>query len=471
MEYAFGAMTASISSGNIALDHDRRAFTPGNADPALVHQNEDLLTLPSSDLGAAFNNIFRPAVEEYNAKLKAKGEKHADRYKDSETYYKEYVAAHPDTPAIREVVYAIGNHDTNPPIPLEGETEDVFQDRLKMTKKVYRKIFEDWKQDNPNLVPISAVIHADEPNGTVHMHITYICIGTGYKRGLAMQPSVRRAFECMGIKREWAETINGETGKTEKKPLYEVSVWKRDKALPKLVALMEENGFQCTAGDSKGRKHLTVYEFKTAMDMEREEEEIRMERERIVQERRALEKQKKDLRKLKDSLQKEYERRQEEQTELYIRRQRKLLVDHQRKMDVMIQRRAMLEDEYKKKQEELEARYRVIMDQLEVEHRARMEELEHLISQMESCLSADDLRLYARMGEYVAAAKSARMPAPGNPTVHEYLLSHCPTMSGGGGRDIEEEAVDVAMNAAVLQEAIKKASAAVVAAGRKPPGT
>lgn len=464
MEYAFGAMTASISSGNIALDHDRRAFTPGNADPALVHQNEDLLTLPSSDLGAAFNNIFRPAVEEYNAKLKAKGEKHADRYKDSETYYKEYVAAHPDTPAIREVVYAIGNHDTNPPIPLEGETEDVFQDRLKMTKKVYRKIFEDWKQDNPNLVPISAVIHADEPNGTVHMHITYICIGTGYKRGLAVQPSVRRAFECMGIKREWAETINGETGKTEKKPLYEVSVWKRDKAFPKLVGLMEENGFQYTAGDSKGRKHLTVSEFKKAMDMEREEEAIRREWERINQ---AL----KDMEEKKKVLQMEYDRRQEEQRKLYNRRLKNLRDEYARKMDVMIQRRAMLEEEYRKKQEELEARYRIKMDQLEADYRARMAELEDLISQMESCLSVDDLRLYARMGEYVAAAKSARMPAPGNPTVHEYLLSHCPTMSGGGGRDIEEEAVDVAMNAAVLQEAIKKASAAVVAVGRKPPGT
>ena len=55
-----------------------------------------------------------------------------------------------------------------------------------------------FEERNPNFAVACSVMHNDEWHGTPHLHIDFVPIGEGYKKGLEKQLGFERALACMG---------------------------------------------------------------------------------------------------------------------------------------------------------------------------------------------------------------------------------------------------------------------------------
>lgn len=125
----------------------------------------------------AYERIFGDAVREYNARQKREDRKIDDYYNLIKGHDKKHV--------VYEMIISIGNLDYEPD-PEVG-------------KKIMREFYENWEKRNPSLALIGAYYHADEA-GVPHVHLDYIPVGEGYKRGLSIQNGLNRALEQQGFK-------------------------------------------------------------------------------------------------------------------------------------------------------------------------------------------------------------------------------------------------------------------------------
>lgn len=57
-----------------------------------------------------------------------------------------------------------------------------------------------WQERNPNLELIGAYYHADE-QGEPHIHLDYIPVAHGYKRGLETQTGLVKALQEQGFEK------------------------------------------------------------------------------------------------------------------------------------------------------------------------------------------------------------------------------------------------------------------------------
>lgn len=123
----------------------------------------------------AYERLFGKARLEFNEKQKRKDRKIDDYY--------EHIKKDKQKKPVYEMIIGVYNTD------LDRKTK----------KDICKQFCKEWKARNPNLRMIGAYWHADEP-GQEHVHIDYIPVGTGYKKGMRIQSSLTRAFEQMGFK-------------------------------------------------------------------------------------------------------------------------------------------------------------------------------------------------------------------------------------------------------------------------------
>ena len=146
-------------------------------DHSLTVNNAVLVDIP---VRQAYAEIFGQSVEDYNAK-----QGRADRRIDD--YYnkiKDDKRKHP----VYECIVQIGDRaDTGNSAVLERQALERFA--------------REWNERNPNLKLIGAYIHADEPDGTVHLHCDYIPVAE-CKRGMRLQNSLDKALTQQGFKSE-----------------------------------------------------------------------------------------------------------------------------------------------------------------------------------------------------------------------------------------------------------------------------
>ena len=127
----------------------------------------------------AYERIFGEALRKYNAK-QTRPEREIRDY-----YY--HVCKDAKKHPVYEMIVQIGDrNDTGIDAPLEREC--------------LKEFYEGWKERNPHLICIGAYIHADEKDGSLHMHIDYIPVATGFKRGLEVQNGLVKALEQQGFK-------------------------------------------------------------------------------------------------------------------------------------------------------------------------------------------------------------------------------------------------------------------------------
>lgn len=219
---------AAWSRGHNTRD-ERYTKNQEHIDPNLTENN---ITLRDMSAREAYEQIFGASVEEYNAK-----QKRSDRCIDS--YYDKIKADKRKHP-VYECIVQIGDRaDTGNAAVLEREALERYA--------------REWDERNPNLKLIGAYIHADEPDGTVHLHCDYIPVAE-CKRGMRLQNSLDKALTQQGFH---TENIH----KTAQ------IAW-QDRERESLCAICRDLNIdaQRNQGIGQGREYLTPQEYRRAKE-------------------------------------------------------------------------------------------------------------------------------------------------------------------------------------------------------------
>lgn len=129
--------------------------------------------LVQKDLKELYREEFGEVLENYKVKQKRNDRKIDDYYK--------HIQSSKKTSLQQEMIIQVGDKDD-------------FSNKQDFEKA--NKILEEWlsgfEKRNPNLKIYNAVIHNDEMSP--HMHLNFVPIASGYKRGLEKQVSFDRAI-------------------------------------------------------------------------------------------------------------------------------------------------------------------------------------------------------------------------------------------------------------------------------------
>lgn len=246
--------TISCSQGRIAEHHNKREYTPKNADPSLAYRNKTFVSV--DDWQQEFNGIFQSSIDRYNAK-----QKRADR-KKSYDYYDEIAHGDGKEKPFYEYVLQIGNRDTN-------GVKDNSQTTLELNK-ILQECLEELPARYPAFHFLFVGFHGDEPNGTGHGHIDFIPVGTGYKGGMDTRCSLNKALESMGF--------------VSKGHQYAIDLWKQD-VEHFIEGKMAERGYgRAYANEHRRRLDIPEYKYmKMVEDLETQAEEFEFECSQIKQ--------------------------------------------------------------------------------------------------------------------------------------------------------------------------------------------
>lgn len=234
-------MGKTISTHNGSTAHrghnvrDRWAVEgQGHIDPALSGNN---LILHDEKPREAYQRIFGEALRKYNEKQ----DRPERRIKD----YYSHIDKDAKKNAVYEMIVQIGDrNDTGLDAPVEQECLIQF--------------YEGWKDRNPNLECIGAYLHADEKDGTIHLHIDYVPVAHGYKRGMETQTGLVKALGEMGFQKQGRETAQIQ--------------WER-RENDALEAICREHGIE-VEHPGRQEKHLDTKLYKVKKSLEEAEERL-----------------------------------------------------------------------------------------------------------------------------------------------------------------------------------------------------
>lgn len=181
------AKTISTHNGSVAnRDHNiRNPKVTGKQSHILPDRADQNEILCDEKPREAYKRIFGPALKKYNENQ----ERPERRIKDYYSHICKDAKKHP----IYEMIVQIGDrNDTGTDAPAEREC--------------LKEFFQGWKERNPNLECIGAYIHADEYEGTLHMHIDYVPVAHGYQKGLETQTGLVKALKEQGFVKEGRAT-------------------------------------------------------------------------------------------------------------------------------------------------------------------------------------------------------------------------------------------------------------------------
>lgn len=159
------------------INHNNRTLTKSemrnnqHIDLSRGHRN---VYLVNEDIEKIYEQEFSQALEDYNSK-----QKRNDRKIDN---YFEHISNSKKTSVQQEMIFQIGEQDQFE----NDEDRDV-------AVSVLKDYFDIFKHTNPQLKIYNAVIHDDE--ASPHLHINFVPVADGYKRGLEKQVSFDRAIK------------------------------------------------------------------------------------------------------------------------------------------------------------------------------------------------------------------------------------------------------------------------------------
>lgn len=217
------AYTISCSRDHHAEEHSRRSYTPMSAEWSL--RNENVVIFDCGNDRKHFNDFFRPAIENYNAKQKRK-----DRKKDLD-----YLSALEDgregfgkgekkeKPFYHSVIQ-IGNSETNGVTDasfdkhhwrqLKAEEkykeaaeyvrthlnrDPAIRDFKEILTEIGQEILENRDGRYDGVLVHGLTLHCDEPAGTIHLDLraTFYC--DGEKTGVSKRVSQNKALKKLGF--------------------------------------------------------------------------------------------------------------------------------------------------------------------------------------------------------------------------------------------------------------------------------
>lgn len=254
------------------------------------------------DIKDVYHELFDDALNAYNAKQKRKDRKIDDYYK--------HVQKSKNLDLQREFIVAVGN---------KADWERLsFEEKQEVGEALARYV-RDFNERHDNMTIYNAIVHLDE-SGAPHAHFNVIPTATGYKNGLAVQPSFRKALEQEGF---------GPSGREQFKTF-------RDAEVHRLHEFVHEIGIDRKAGQTNDIKDMR--EYKDAMEYienRRSSQIVKMQREEQAHEEK-MEELNERLRKQEEKFQKRdeaFEARKRQQARV-IKEMNDELVSKSEELDV-----------------------------------------------------------------------------------------------------------------------------------------
>lgn len=182
------------------------------------------------DIKDVYHKLFDDALNAYNTKQKRKDRKIDDYYK--------HVQKSKNLDLQREFIVTVGN---------KSDWERLsFEEKQEVGEALGRYV-SDFNDRHSNMTIYNAIVHLDE-SGAPHAHFNVIPTATGYKNGLAVQPSFRKALEQEGF---------GTSGREQFKAF-------RDAEIHRLHQFVHEIGIDRKAGKTNDIRNMR--EYKDAME-------------------------------------------------------------------------------------------------------------------------------------------------------------------------------------------------------------
>lgn len=182
------------------------------------------------DIKDVYHELFDDALNTYNAKQKRKDRKIDDYYK--------HVQKSKNLDLQREFIVTVGN---------KADWERLSFEEKREVGEALERYVRDFNERHSNMTIYNAVVHLDEA-GAPHAHFNVVPTATGYKNGLAVQPSFRKALEQEGF---------GPSGREQFKAF-------RNAEIHRLHEFVNEIGIDRKAGQTNDIKDMR--EYKDAME-------------------------------------------------------------------------------------------------------------------------------------------------------------------------------------------------------------
>lgn len=223
------------------INHNNREMTEKQRernDHIDYSRSDENRYLVQDDIKELYAREFGDALQKYNDK-----QTRSDRKIDD--YYK-HIEASKKTAVQQEMIIQV------------GEKEDF---RSKEERERANEILEEWFSEfedrNPNLKVYNAVIHNDE--ASPHMHLNFVPVAEGYKRGLERQVSFDKAIK------QQDDTLN------KTRPFED---W-RENEVQVLEEKLQERGIERELVGTN--EYQDVNEYKEKMDLQQEIEQLKEE--------------------------------------------------------------------------------------------------------------------------------------------------------------------------------------------------
>lgn len=182
------------------------------------------------DIKDVYHDLFDDALNVYNTKQKRKDRKIDDYYK--------HVQKSKNLDLQREFIVTVGN---------KADWEKLsFEEKQEVGEALGRYV-RDFNERHDNMTIYNAIVHLDEA-GAPHAHFNVVPTANGYKNGLSVQPSFRKALEQEGF---------GPSGREQFKAF-------RDAEIHRLHEFVHEIGIDRKAGKTNDIKDMR--EYKDAME-------------------------------------------------------------------------------------------------------------------------------------------------------------------------------------------------------------
>ena len=218
--------TVSIVKGHGYSKHNDRSIK--NIDPENRSWNPELssqnIVIKNENIKQKYHDLFDDALEKYNAKQ-------TQSSRQIKNYY-EKISRSKQEKTFYELIVSIGDMES---IPKGSDIE-------KKSIKAISEYAEGFADRNKNFEVFQNIIHLDE-KGVPHVHIDFIPVSTGNKRGLETKNSLGGALKEMGFGRNGFE------------------VW-RAKELDTMVEIMKNYDLEYEIGTGRTEHFKSTSEYK-----------------------------------------------------------------------------------------------------------------------------------------------------------------------------------------------------------------
>lgn len=232
-------ITISVHNGTkVSRAHNMRNRKVTDKEPH-IDKNGWYAIWHDEPLRDAYKRLFGKAQEEYNLKQTRNDRRIVDYLSTVQKSAKQH--------AVYETIITLGNVDEHP------EPHESYE--------ILQQVYGEWKMKYPNLAVVGAYFHADE-KGAPHIHIDYVPIAHGYKKGLAVQNGLVKAFGEMGFILKGKDTAQIQ--------------WQRD-LKSRVTELAKERGFKVVEPTVKRKKHVETALYK----LEKQVPALRKERNKL----------------------------------------------------------------------------------------------------------------------------------------------------------------------------------------------